>query len=207
MNPLFTIGHSVLQLQHFLDLLLKHSVQVIADVRSSPVSGRFPHFSKENLKSQLRTRGIQYVFLGKELGARRKEREAYEGMVATYERIAKLNTFVDGLERIRTGAANYRVSLLCAEKDPLQCHRTILVCRHIKADFQDRIFHILDSGELESHGSAEARLIAEEGLDLRQTDAFNTAEDVLNRAYEKRGLAIAYQEQVYDNEDLHDRIY
>jgi len=207
MNALFTVGHSILPLQHFVQMLQKHSIQVIADVRSSPHSGRSPHFSRDPLKRHLKSCGIQYVFLGDELGARRTEVQAYEGRIASYERIAELPVFKAGLERLISGAQNYRVCLMCAEKDPLQCHRTILVCRHLRTQLDDRIFHILPTAEVETHGDAETRLIAEEGLDSRQTDAFNAPGDVLARAYQKRGLAIAYQQNADDNKDLHDRFY
>jgi uncharacterized protein (DUF488 family) len=205
MNPLFTVGHSVLEMPRFLDLLQSHRVQVVADVRSTPTSGRSPHFNKDTLKATLKLHNIQYVFLGRELGARRAEKQAYEGRIASYARIARLEAFASGLTRIRSGANDYRIALMCAEKDPLQCHRTILVCRHLKSDFGDRLFHILDSGQLERHQDSEARLVLEEGLQIHQADAFSSPEDVLNRAYDKRGLAIAYQEHAY--EDSHNRLY
>ncbi len=209
MNPLFTIGHSTYELDRLIESLKKHAVEVVVDVRSNPISNRFPHFSREPLKTRLAEYGMQYVFLGKELGARRIEREVYEGHVASYERIAKLRSFAEGLERLRIGAISYRISLLCAEKDPLQCHRTILVCRHLRHEFTNRIFHIVEAGALEAHEDAEARLVAEVGLDTRQADIFSEGggEGVLDRAYRKRGLAIAYQEQSHGDQNLYNRVH
>ena len=63
-----------------------------------------------------------------------------------------------GLERVRTGMRKYRLALMCAEKDPLTCHRAILVCRHLRPVVGD-IVHILGDGSLETHGEAETRLL------------------------------------------------
>ena len=79
MHPLFTIGHSDHDNQRFLDLLKAHSIQAVADVRSSPFSRRLPQFNQGSLRDSLRQAGIKYVFLGRELGARRSECTALLG--------------------------------------------------------------------------------------------------------------------------------
>src|SRR4051812_26369658 len=130
MVELFTIGHSTHTAEKFLDLLRIHRIEAIGDVRSSPFSAWTPQFNRPALEASLRAASVQYVFLGDELGARRAEREVYLGGVARYERIAKVAAFQSGLDRVRKGAQKYRLALMCAEKDPLECHRTILVCRN-----------------------------------------------------------------------------
>lgn len=210
MNPLFTIGHSNHSLLQFIALLQRHHVDAVADVRSNPISRLAPHFDKRALKEALAANGIQYAFLGKELGARRSEPEAYEGRIAAYERIARLSAFREGLARVAEGVRKYRIALMCAERDPLQCHRTILICQHLRADFGDQIYHILASGELESHADAENRLLEEEGMAASQTELFDTigSDSALERAYRGRGLAIAWQENSVDeNHALHDRVH
>ena len=84
MNTLFTIGHSTHELRAFLDLLKLHNVQAIGDVRSQPYSSRFPQYSKEALEQSLKENHIRYVFLGKELGARRAEDCCYVEGQAKY---------------------------------------------------------------------------------------------------------------------------
>ncbi len=191
MKPeLFTIGHSNHSWEQFLELLRMHEIQAVVDVRSSPFSARLPQFNRAPLNSGLRTAGIRYVFLGEELGARRSERACYVDGCARYDRIAKTPAFLSGLERVISGARQFRTALMCAEKDPLECHRTILVCRHLRDAVQIR--HIRSEGSLESQEEAEARLMAEEGI--APEDFFASREQLLARAYDQRGGKIAYHE-------------
>jgi len=187
---LFTIGHSNHSWERFLELLRLHRIEALGDVRSSPYSTRLPQFNRELIELALRGTGIRYVFLGEELGARRSERECYVDGVARYDRVACTPAFRAGLERAKTGMHRFRLALMCAEKDPLECHRTILVCRHLR-DVAP-IHHILANGTLESHADAEARLMAEEHVPA--DDFFTPREQLLARAYDQRGGKIAYQE-------------
>ena len=190
MADLFTIGHSTHSAEKFLELLRAHRVEAIADVRTSPFSAWTPQFNRTSLEPVLRAANVQYVFLGDELGARRDEREVYVDGIARYDRIAKLPAFQAGLERVRKGARKFRLALMCAEKDCLECHRTILVCRHLRRDLN--IAHIQEDGALEMHRDAEARLMKEEKIP--QTDLFLSESDLIERAYDQRGPKIAYRE-------------
>ncbi|OFW26806.1 MAG: hypothetical protein A3H97_15280 [Acidobacteria bacterium RIFCSPLOWO2_02_FULL_65_29] len=195
-HPLYTIGHSNHAFERFVELLRGHGVAVVADVRSVPASTRHPQFSREALEPALANRGIQYLFLGKELGARRTEPEAYEGKVATYERIAQLPAFRNGLGRVKDSAATSRVALMCAEKAPLECHRTLLVCRHLRDAMTGGIYHILSDGSIESHQAIEQRLVADMGTNAAQSDMFaGETQPPLESAYRKHGLAIAYRKK------------
>lgn len=192
MRELFTIGHSNHSWERFLELLRLHRIDALGDVRSSPYSARLPQFNRELIERGLHGTGIRYVFLGEELGARRSERECYVDGVARYDLIALAPAFLAGLERVKKGIQRFRLALMCAEKDPLECHRTILVCRHLRQTAQ--ISHILADATLESHADAEARLMSEEHI---PTDDFFTPRDqLLARAYDHRGTRIAFQESV-----------
>lgn len=186
---LFTVGHSNHAFDDFLTLLRTAGVDAIADVRSSPYSRFNPQFNREALAAALERAGVRYAFLGRELGARREEPECYDGSTACYELIARSPLFRRGLDRVRRGAATHRLALLCAEKDPLTCHRMILVCRHLRAD-GGPITHVHDDGRLESHADAESRLLALCGLD--GGDLFHTREELVERAYDMQGARIAY---------------
>jgi len=190
MNPLFTIGHSSHAIEAFLALLALHQIDVVADVRSQPYSRRFLHFSKQALQPSLEAEGIYYVFLGRELGARRDERECYIDGTVSFDLVATSPVFASGLARLQEGLLKYRVALLCAEKDPLDCHRTILVARHA-ARFA-KVSHILADGTLESHEKTERRLL--ERYELSEHDMFRSQENQLANAYARRGREIAWSE-------------
>ncbi|WP_333423148.1 DUF488 domain-containing protein [Microcoleus sp. herbarium8] len=200
---LFTIGHSNQSIESFLLLLKKHEITAVADVRSHPFSRYLPHFNKSEITAFLSAAGIQYVFLGKELGARPEDLSCYdtEGK-ALYDRIAATPLFSAGIQRLLKGAANYKISLMCAEKDPITCHRTILVCHKLKA-FNLQIKHILSDGNLESHQDLEARLLSKFNQEKNhnlpiQLNLFELAPQVqdeivdLETAYYRYGLTRAY---------------
>jgi uncharacterized protein (DUF488 family) len=190
MRELFTIGHSTQTWEQFLELLTRHRIGAIGDVRSSPYSARFPQFNREILDRALRGANIRYVFLGDELGARRAERECYVDGVARYDRIARTAAFHAGLERVQTGADRFRLALMCAERDPLECHRTILICRQFRNNMDIR--HILGDGRIETHTDAETRLLAEEKVP--GDDLFTPREQLIAKAYDRRGNKIAFHE-------------
>jgi uncharacterized protein (DUF488 family) len=172
-------------------LVGQHGVTAVGDVRSQPTCW-LPHFDGAPLAAVLRSAGIEYVFLGQQLGARRNEPECYEDGRADYERIGRLPAFRKGLARVRTGLEKHCICLLCAEKEPLDCHRTILVCRHLRgSDMQ--IQHILADGTLEDHAMTERRLVKLTDVQRTLFEPDLTAADLLDRAYQIRGREIAYR--------------
>lgn len=189
--PLYTIGHSTHSLDGLLALLRQHAITAVADVRSRPYSARLGHFNREELSAALEKADIKYVFLGKELGARRDEPESYSGDQAAYDRIALLPDFRGGMQRLRRGASQYQVALLCSEKEPLDCHRTVLVCRELRRDFDIR--HILADGSLEAHRETERRLVQQTGVTRTLFEPDLTDEELVQQAYDERARKIAYR--------------
>lgn len=189
MNTLFTIGHSDHIAGQLVSLLRLHGVKAVADVRSHPYSQRLPQFNRESLVAALEAVNIHYVFLGRELGARRDEQECYVDGRADYALIAKTTAFQEGLQRVQQGLAKMPVALLCAEHDPLTCHRMILVCRHLRAACP-MIQHILRDGRLESTQQAEMRLIRE----FSEGDS-NATPLLVEHAYDLQGRQIAYSDE------------
>jgi uncharacterized protein (DUF488 family) len=151
-----------------------------------------PQFNREPLKDALKGAGISYVFLGRELGARSEDPTCYIDGKVQYDRLARTALFQQGLARVIEGATRHRIALLCAEKDPLTCHRTILVVRQLVARGLQAA-HILEDGHLEPHEAALDRLLREEGV--RSTDLFKPRQELVDEAYAKRGNAIAYVEK------------
>lgn len=174
----------------FLHVLALHQINVIADVRSQPYSRRYPHFSKQALELSLAEAGVHYVYLGRELGARRGERECYVDGAVDFDLVANLPLFASGLARLQADLLKYRVALLCAEKDPLDCHRALLVARHA-ARFAE-ISHILADGTLEPHTKTERRLL--EQYEWDDPDMFRPRENRLAKAYARRGAEIAWSD-------------
>jgi uncharacterized protein (DUF488 family) len=157
-TEVLTIGHSTLPYERFLSLLRRANVTAVADVRSAPYSRQYPHFSRDDLSEELRLDGISYVFLGKELGGRPTKRQFYCEGVADYEKMAQAPEFTKGLDRVIEGAKKYRIALMCSERDPLDCHRCLLVGRAL-AHRGVRVSHIVNDEGIVSHDQIEDRLL------------------------------------------------
>ena len=190
-RSIFSVGHSTHDLETFIRLLTQHGITAIADVRSQPFS-RIPHFNRDALAAALKTNGIKYVPLGRELGARRDESECYVDGQAVYERVALLPLFREGIDRLVKGAGDYTIALMCAEKEPLDCHRTVLVCRHLRPHGL-HVQHILADGGLEEHAETEKRMMRMMGIEPHQGDLYASQDDLIEQAYEERGKQIAYK--------------
>lgn len=191
-GAILTIGHSTHELSQFVWLLNRHNVTAVADVRSQPRS-RLEQFCRSALEGGLKAEGVEYVFLGKELGARRDEPECYRDDRVDYNRIAQLPAFIAGLERIERGSQVHVIALMCAEKDPLDCHRMVLVGRHLCRRGL-KIAHILADGTLETQASAERRMIRMVGIERTLFEPDLGEQDLVERAYDQRGFQIAYQQ-------------
>jgi uncharacterized protein (DUF488 family) len=181
-REVLTIGHSSHSMERFLELLQGAGVTAVADVRSAPYSRHVPQFNHDALKATLRGAGVAYVHLGKELGGRPQDRTQYRGGVVDYEQIARTEVFQAGLRRVLDGAATHRVALMCAEADPLDCHRCLLVARAL-ATRGVPVRHVLADGATATHADIEDEL-------LRRT---RRAEDDLFLPRAER-IAVAYQE-------------
>jgi uncharacterized protein (DUF488 family) len=188
-QTVFTIGHSTHTLERFISLLKRHDITALGDVRSKPYSRRNPQFNRADLKRHLRAVGIAYVFLGKELGARSEDPFCYEHGRVQYDRLALTELFRKGLDRVQEGMKKYRLALMCAEKEPLECHRAVLVARHLSA-LGIPVQHILADGRLETQTDLLERLMRQ--LALPESDMFRSHEDVLSDAYRIQESRIAY---------------
>jgi uncharacterized protein (DUF488 family) len=148
---IMTVGHSNHDEPTLLALLQQHEVQVLADVRSQPYSKYTTHFNSDQIKPALAEAGINYVFLGKELGGRPAESDFYDadGHVR-YDLLAASPLFLKGIERLEKGIQNYRVAMMCSEENPLECHRHLLVGR-VLAERGIELVHIRGDGRLQTN--------------------------------------------------------
>jgi uncharacterized protein (DUF488 family) len=193
-TTLFTIGYVGRSSEDFIALLERHKITALCDVRSMPYSSRNSQFNREPLKKVLKSCNIEYVFLGDELGARPKDTSCYVDGKAIYQKIAATTLFQNGLERIKLGMQKgYVLALMCAEKDPMTCHRSILICRNLRGQSID-IRHIIDQETTETQADLEKRLIAQLKL---HPDMFKDTDPnaLIERAYDVQGDRIAYVEK------------
>ena len=188
MNPIKpptikTIGHSNHPIERFVDLLKAGGVEAVVDVRSTPYSRRFPQFGRERLAQSLAAAGILYRYEGAALGG--KPNPGKSGGGGSYDELAARPEFTDALGRLIAGAADATLCLMCAEKEPLDCHRTVLVSRRL-AERGVAIEHLLADGRREPHAAIEERLLASD--ERGAPDLFTTAEDRAARLARAYGL-------------------
>jgi uncharacterized protein (DUF488 family) len=189
-DNIFTIGHSTQPVEQFVGKLRDHGITAIADVRSTPFSRHNPQFNKDELSATLKRYGIRYVFLGKELGARTQDECCYVDDKVRYALLAQTDLFKSGIARVLEGTRTYKIALMCAEKDPIECHRAILVAREL-VQAGCNVQHILANGTLESQESTLSRLVIQ--LQREQPeDLFRPGGVSLDEAYETQGQRIAY---------------
>ena len=185
---IYTIGHSNHSAVRFIDLLQGAGIDCVADVRSTPFSRRNPQFSQKALAASLKDAGIEYWFLGEGLGARPKDPDYWENGKVSYARIAASAAFQEAIHALIDASHAKHIALMCAEKEPLDCHRTILVGRAL-AQRDTELAHIHADGRIESQAELEGRLLH---VAKEQVDLLSSRDAALARAYDKRGQQMAF---------------
>lgn len=217
MGELYTIGHSSHKIEKFLSLLKICAINCLVDVRSAPYSKYCSQFNLNELKRYLNNKGIYYIFMGNELGARREERNLYtsEGYL-DFEKVRETNLFGLGIDRVKTGIEKgFNIALMCAEKDPIDCHRSILVAREFyKQNYT--VNNILENGCLETQEHLEKRLLEIYFSNRRQLtlfcdEEFKSDKELINKAYRLRNKDIGYsyleEGEWGAHENIHHRFY
>jgi uncharacterized protein (DUF488 family) len=197
----YSIGHSNIPAERFVGLLRAAGVQAIADVRSTPFSRFCPWFSANSLKPLLERGNVDYLPYGGALGGRPQRPELYCDGIVDYEAMAQQPEFQAELDRLVADAARRRthdhtagcICLMCAEREPLDCHRCLLVARALAARGLS-VGHILHDGGIEPHAATERRLLELESDDLGTLDLFATGQNErIAAAYRRRARAVAYR--------------
>jgi uncharacterized protein (DUF488 family) len=178
MKAIRTIGHSNHPIERFLALLKAAGVQRLVDVRSMPWSRRFPQFGRERLANSLKEASIDYVWEGEALGGKPPDGGGYDEMAAR-------PGFKRAIGRVIEQGTGTSLCLMCAEKEPLECHRVLLVSRRL-AERGAAIEHLLADGTTRLHAEIEAALLKKAGGD----DLFEDREARLARAYGMRERAM-----------------
>jgi len=184
---LLTIGHSNLAADAFMALVRDAGITAIADVRSVPFSRRFPWFSGGKLAARLQGAGIAYLPFGDAWGGRPRDPALYCEGVADYEKMAATPPFRAGLDRLSEAMGRFRLCLMCAEREPLDCHRCLLVGRAL-AEHGFALGHILVDGTIEPHAATQERLLGSSG---GADDLFGIRAERLAAAYRARARKVA----------------
>ncbi len=194
MNTIYTIGHSQHQLEHFLDMLKKNNVNYVIDVRSTPYSKFAQDYDRENIKKYLEDNEIHYTYMGKHFGARQENQSLYtsEGYL-DFSKVEESKFFQDAIQNVMKGMETNRIALMCTEKQPIDCHRAILVGN---AFFNKgcNVEHILPDGSVQTHGELNEELLDMYFPTRNQLHLFevHTEEGDLKEAYKMRNKAIGY---------------
>jgi uncharacterized protein (DUF488 family) len=163
-NGLFTLGHSNLEMSDFIGTLLRYEIKVVCDVRSRPGSFRFPQFNREPLEARLGAAKIRYEFCGEQLGGRPLDPQYYlaTGLV-DYPKRRSAPAFLEAIDQAIGLSRQRKTAILCAEEDPLHCHRFLLICPAL-VERGILPVHLRRGGTVETQRDAEDRLLQLHGF-------------------------------------------
>jgi len=189
---IYTIGHSNHEIETFINLLKTAKIDMIVDVRSAPFSKMYPHFNRDNLESVLKDNKVGYLFLGDLIGGRSRNRSDYENGQVVYSRLASKDDYQATIKRVLDGSTKFQIALMCSEKEPLDCHRTLLVSQSL-SDQGVEVDHIHADGKIESQSDVLSRLLRNYNLDA--PDLFGVETERLQEALLKQEKKIAYSDE------------
>ncbi|MDI6723116.1 MAG: DUF488 domain-containing protein [Methanobacterium sp.] len=145
---IYTIGHSNITQESFIELLKSFEIQLVVDVRSSPYSKFVPHFNRDNIKKTLKENNIDYTFMGNYVGGKPKDEKYYTDGKANYDLIAESNHYKEGIDKIIELNKDKNLVLMCSEEDPKSCHRHNLITQTlIKKGL--KVIHIRKKGKID----------------------------------------------------------
>lgn len=195
---IFTVGHSNYEADKFIKILQSHSIKMLIDVRSEPYSKYCPQFNKDVIEQILLNNGIKYLFLGSELGARPKDENCYVSGKVSFEKLKDSELFKQGISSVLEQSSKYRIAVMCSEKEPLNCHRAILISRVLEQqDYTVR--HILDENELLDHKELETQLLKKFKIEKTLFDTESSEQVNLQEAYQEQEKIISHQEAIQDS--------
>jgi len=133
---IFTLGTSLRSEDEFVGILKHYHIEALVDVRSYPKS-KFPIFNQDYLEKMITKAGMEYHFLGKELGGFRK---------GGYEKYMTTDSFQKGLDKLEQIAQAKVSVVVCAEKLPWKCHRRFIATALQKRGWET--VHIIEQGRI-----------------------------------------------------------
>ena len=188
-KTIFTIGHSNLDIIEFINLLLANQIELVVDVRSAPYSKLYPHFNRNPLEVSLMKNSIKYLFLGDSLGGRSNNVNDFSKGRIVYKKIAEKEEYMYSIKTVIQNSSEYKIVLMCSEKEPLECHRTLLISRSIET-LMVKVLHSQRDGQIESQTEAIQRLLKIWKLDT--PNLFGEDAERIDEAFTKQESKYAY---------------
>ncbi|MBK5252852.1 MAG: DUF488 domain-containing protein [Peptostreptococcaceae bacterium] len=193
----YTIGHSTISNEEFIKLLKHYKINCIVDVRSVPYSQYANQFNRELIKNELKKNRIMYIYMGEEFGARRKDKNLYTNSVLDFEKTAKDKSFIKGVERVKEGLEKgFNIAIMCSEKEPINCHRCILV-GHQLSQIGWKVNNILSDSLTIEQSKIDILLLDKYYPNRNQLSIFGNPSDkeLIAKAYKKQNHEIGYRKE------------
>lgn len=194
-NCIYTIGYTAFSINEFIETIKNFGISCVIDVRSSPFSNYYTDYNKDTLERTLKEHNILYRNYANEFGARQTNPAFYSGDIVDFDKFIKSAQFLEGVSKVKKGIERgYSFVLMCAEKDPIKCHRSIMLGKGFSENGFD-VKHIVSKTEIESQRELEERLLEMYHQDRFQLTLFGgeqSASELLADAYKKQNLAIGY---------------
>lgn len=196
-NSVYTIGYTAFEINDFISKLKELRISCLIDVRSNPVASEYyEKYSRIHLEPLLISNNIYYRNYAVEFGARQENYLFYQKYgYLDFELFRESKEFKSGIAKIQKGLdLGYSFVLMCAEKDPCSCHRSILVAKGLK-DAGIPVKHIITDGSLLTQEDIEDKLLDMYFPNRAQLDLFNvkTEEEYLKEAYQLQNSKIGYK--------------
>ena len=196
-KKIYTIGYTTFDIENFIKELKEHKITCLVDVRSSPGSSYYKDFDSDVLERRLKNEGILYRNYAFEFGARQEDKSLYPNGYLDFEIFSKTDNFKQGVKKLENGIKlNQTFALMCAEKDPYNCHRCIMVSRFLQ-DYEFEIVHIVGHNQFVTQKEIEARLMNEYYPNRNQLSLFSednlSNQECLLCAYQKRNKDIGFK--------------
>ena len=201
---IYTIGHSNYTIEKFIDMLHYYNINCVVDIRGTPYSKYNVQFDKETIRYTLNKAGFIYIYMAKELAAKRVNKQSYnEEGYSDFEKVINEKEFIEGIERLKNGCdKGYKIALLGAMQEPIRCHRAILVGKALRK-YGFNVKHILDDYSIVSQDDIEEMLLDKYFSNRNQITIDDLIGSALNRKEMiEKGYRLANKEIGYRIENL-----
>ena len=155
---IYTVGHSNIEPDVFIEHLKRYNIDVLVDVRSKPYSQYVPSFNKDSVERLCKTNKIQHVFLGDLLGGKPDDVSVVrDGNKINYYVLSEKSYFLTGIDKLLEQANTHTVCIMCSEGQPDECHRNLLITPALE-ERDVKVEHILPDGTTISSGQLAQKI-------------------------------------------------